>query len=418
MIEKITLDNGVRIVSEHIPYVRSASLGIWIGSGSRHETSAESGASHFIEHMVFKGTGKRTAAQIAEEMDAVGGQLNAFTTKECTTFYSQTLDTHLDVAQDVLCDMLFDSKFSESDVETERNVILEEIGMYEDAPEDLVSERLFDLIYKGNPLGRRILGKPKILQGMTGESLRAYMQEHYCPENTVIALSGSFSKEHLERICGEFSKMTGKKQKSQRPASYAPGITAKRKATEQNHFCLAFPSISFNHPDRYALQLISTILGRGMSSRLFQKVREERGLCYSIYSFGAMHDDVGVFGIYTALNQETEREAITLIAEEVKRFRDGGVSEAELLRAREQSKANVLMGLESTSARMNVLGRNELFFGKIPTADDIIAEYDAVTTDKIAELSQKVFNFSDMSISAVGRIQPREFYRELADSMA
>ena len=410
MFEKITLPNGVRIVYEHIPYVRSASAGIWVGCGSRFENAKENGASHFIEHMAFKGTKTRSAAELAEEMDAVGGQLNAFTTKECTCFYAQTLDTHLDIAVDVLGDMFFNSRFDEKDVNNERGVIIEEIGMYEDTPEDLVTERLFDAVFKGTPLGRRILGKPTTLKNMTGQSLKDFMLKHYTPENTVFALSGSFKDSQLDRICELFSSMNGGASQKAKNAMYTPSFTAKRKATEQNHICIAFPSPGIDDKDRYALQLISAILGRGMSSRLFQKIREQRGLCYSIYTFGALHTDIGLFGIYTALGSEMEQEALQLIMEEVCRFRDSGATPAELDRAREQSKANVL---ESTAARMNVLGRNELQLGRIPTTEEIIAGYDSVTLAQIQNVAENILNLDKISLSAVGRVRPTDEYRTL-----
>ena len=413
MIEKITLPNGVRIVYEHIPYVRSASAGIWVGCGSRFESAKENGASHFIEHMVFKGTKTRSAAALAEEMDAVGGQLNAFTTKECTCFYAQTLDTHLDVAIDILGDMFFNSRFDEGDVNNERGVIIEEIGMYEDTPEDLVTERLFDAVFKGTSLGRRILGKPATLKNMTGASLKAFMLQHYAPENTVFALSGSFNDSHLDRICNLFSSMDGSLARHTKSAKYTPSFTVKRKATEQNHICIAFPCPGIEDKDRYTLQLISAILGRGMSSRLFQRIREQRGLCYSIYTFGVLHTDIGLFGIYTALGSEMEREALHLIMQEVCRFRDSGATAAELDRAREQSKANVLMGLESTAARMHVLGRNELQLGRIPTTEEIIKGYDSVTLEQIHRVAENILDLNKISLSAVGRVQPADEYRTL-----
>ncbi len=255
--------------------MRSVSLGIWVGTGSRHESAGENGAAHFIEHMLFKGTRSRTAAQLAEEMDAVGGQINAFTTKECTCFYARVLDTHLARAADILCDMFFHSRFDDADVETERGVILEEIGMYEDNPEDLCAERLAGAVFKGSPLARPMALLPTPWPG----ALRP-----------------------------------GGGPTAARAAAYVPGVVVKKKAIEQNHLTLAFPGLSFADPRRFQLQLLSSILGGGVSSRLFQQVREQQGLCYSIYSYGTCHDDTGYFGVYTALGRETEGQALDTIS--------------------------------------------------------------------------------------------------------
>lgn len=412
MYEKITLPNGVRILTEAVPAVRSAAIGIWVGTGSRQERAEENGAAHFIEHMVFKGTERRTAAQLAEEMDAVGGQINAFTTKENTCFYARVLDTHLSQAADILCDMFFSSKFAEEDIQTERGVILEEIGMYEDNPEDVCSERLSAAVYKGSPLSRPILGKKSTLEKMTGLSLKSYMTSHYLAGDIVVALSGSFTNAHVEELKTRFGILPAGTFSAGRASAYTAAVTAKKKTTEQNHLTLAFPGLPYGHKDRFTLQLLSSILGSGMSSRLWQEVREKKGLCYSVYSYGAGHADTGYFGIYTALGKETEREALDTIAATVKEFAARGVTQAELSRAREQSKANVLMGLESTQAHMFNLGRSELLLGQVLEADGLIAAYDAVTREDILRLAGEIFNFSRASLSAVGRVAPADEYRE------
>ena len=413
MYEKITLPNGVRILTQAVPGVRSASLGIWVGTGSRHEAAGESGAAHFIEHMVFKGTETRTAARLAEEMDAIGGQINAFTTKECTCFYGRVLDDHLPRCTDLLCDMLFHSRFDEEDVRTERGVILEEIGMYEDNPEDLCAERLAAAVYKGSALARPILGRPATLEKMTGASLRAYMEDRYTPDRIVVALAGSFRPRDVEDLAERFGALRGGGGQALRPASYHPAFTVKKKALEQNHLTLAFPSLPYGDERRFALQLLSSVLGSGMSSRLWQEVREKRGLCYSIYSYGAGHAETGLFAIYTALGRETEEEALTAIVSAVARFAREGVTAGELDRAREQSKANVILGLESTQAHMSELGRGELLQGRVMDADEIIAAYDAVTAGDVKALAEEMFDFDRASLSAVGRVRTAEEYRAL-----
>lgn len=411
MINKITLDNGVRILTEPMAGMRSASLGIWVGAGSRHETAAENGAAHFIEHMVFKGTEKRTAANIAQEMDAIGGQVNAFTTKENTCFYVRALDTHLAQAADVLCDMFFDSAFRQEDVDTERGVILEEIGMYADNPEDVCAERLAAAVYKGSPLARPILGKPSTLEKMTGETLRAWKDAHYRPDQIVVALTGSFSDAVVEDLKTRFAAITPKSRLKMKAAAYRSAFTLKRKATEQNHITLAFPGFPYGSDRRFALQLLSFILGGGMSSRLWQEVREKRGLCYSIYSYGAGHEETGLFGIYTALGRETERQALDAILSVVRDLVQDGVTEEELSRAREQSKASVLMGLESTQSRMSHLGRSTLLTDRVLTPDEIIAAYDAVTREDILALARAMFDPAQAALSAVGRIENEDYYR-------
>jgi predicted Zn-dependent peptidase len=411
MIELTTLENGVRVLSEHMGEMRSACLGIWVGAGSRHETARESGSAHFIEHMVFKGTRRRTAADIAREMDAIGGQINAFTSKENTCFYVRALDTHLDQAADVLCDMFFHAAFRQEDVETERGVILEEIRMYADNPEDLCTERLSAAVYRGSPLARPILGRPSTLNGLTGDALRAWRADHYRPEDTVVALTGSYSQQLLDDLKDRFRAMPAVPRRRPRGAAYHSAVTLKRKATEQNHITLAFPGLTYGDPRRFALQLLSLILGGGMSSRLWQEVREKRGLCYSVYSYGAGHEDTGLFAIYTALGREAEEQALGAIRAVVEELVQNGVTEEELSRAREQSKASVLMGLESTQSRMSHLGRSALLAGRVLSPDEIIAAYDAVTREDLLTLARTVFDPAQAALSAVGRVREQEDYQ-------
>jgi len=412
MFQKRILPNGVRILTEHVPAVRSVAAGIWVATGSRFEKASESGASHFIEHMVFKGTENRTASQIAAEMDAIGGQINAFTTKECTCYYGRVLDTHLGRLADVLCDMYFCSRFDEGDVQNERGVILEEIGMYDDTPDDLVSERLFATVYKGSSLARPILGKRSTLQNMTGEFLKAYQKSQYLPSNTVVTVSGSFDDREIDALAERFAAMAPGKPRKLVPAAYQPGFVSKKKSTEQNHLCIAYPGLALPDERRYAMQLLSGILGGGMSSRLFQALRERHGLCYSVYTFGSSYQDTGTFSVYTALSGETEDEALRVLCGELRRFREEGVTREELDRNREQAKANVLMSLESTGSRMNRLGRSELTLGRIPEIDEVVARYDGVTREDIAELAQLCLDPAQLSFSAVGKVPSAEVYRE------
>ncbi len=410
---QITLPNGVRILTEHVPAVSSAALGIWVNTGSREEKASENGAAHFIEHMLFKGTNQYCAREMAQRMDAIGGQVNAFTTKECTCFYARALNSHLREAADILCGMFFDAKFAEEDVQTERGVILEEIGMYADDPADLVMERMSAVIYKGSSLARPILGKKSTLEKMSGAWLKEYKRTHYLPDQVVVSLAGSFEDSFVEELKDRFSTLEPGRQTRHKPAVYHPALTLKRKATEQNHLLLAFPSLSDVDPRRFTMQLLSSILGGGMSSRLFQEVREQRGLCYNVYTYGSSYQEIGTFHIYAALNKETEQQALTAIRETIERFVQEGVSEAELNRTRELAKANVLMGLESTTARMNHMARSALRQEPVRDEKEIIAAYDAVTADQIRQLAQEIFHWDQCSFSAVGKVDAEDVYRSV-----
>lgn len=413
MVQIETLPNGVRLVTEAIPAVRSAALGIWVGGGSREERAEESGASHFIEHMLFKGTASRTAQDLARQTDAIGGQMNAFTTKECTCFYARVLDEHLPQALDILWDMVYHSSFTQEAVETERGVILEEIDMYEDTPDDLCAEKLAAQVFQGSALARPILGAKETLAEMTGDSLRAYHHSHYQGHNTVVSLAGSFSPALLDELRRRFAALPAGSPRPLVPAAYTPGFVVTPKPIEQNHLTLAFPGLDYNSPRRFALQLLSSILGGGVSSRLFQQVREQQGLCYSIYSYGAGHADTGLFCVYTALNRETEDKALTTIRQVVDQLRTEGPTDEELSRAREQSKANVMMSLESTQSRMSHAGRSLLFSGEILTPEQILAAYDAVTRADVVALAQDIFRWDQVSLAAVGQVRRAEAYQSL-----
>ena len=413
MYQKITLRNGVRVVAERIGHVRSAAIGVWIGNGSRFESAEQNGISHFIEHMIFKGTEKRTARHIASMMDAMGGQSNAFTTKDCTCYYMKVLDTHLHTAAELLADMFLCSSFADEDIELERGVVLEEIDMYEDTPEDVATEKLFEACYEGTALGRPILGTEETLARMDSKALHDYVRKNYHPEDTVIALSGSFSDADLNYICELFGEMQGSGRNQIEPAHYQPRVVIRSKEIEQNHLCLGFPGLPLLDDKRYAYQLMNAIIGGGMSSRLFQTVRERNGMCYSIYSFPSSHVDTGMFSIYVGLGQEDEAKAAKLICNVLRDFCAEGPTREELSRCREQLKSNLLMGLESTNARMHHLGRYELFTDHVVSSDELVAAYDAVTADQVRALANEVFRFDQASICAVGNTGDEAYYRSL-----
>ena len=409
MHEIIKLTNGVRIIYEKMPYVRSAAFGIFINVGSRDEKPSENGSAHFIEHMLFKRTSKHSASELASAMDAIGGQINAYTTRENTCFYARVLDTHLNMAIDILSEMFFDCAFDEEETDSERGVIYEEIGMYEDTPDDACYEKLMASSFKG-ALGRPVLGKHATLSKMSGASLREYKEKHYAAENIIISLCGNFEDSHLRLISEKFSALDKVKQANVRKADYTTHVSVKRKKTEQNQFCLAFPSSTISHDDRFAMNLMSTILGGGVSSRLFQNIREKYGLCYSIYSFQTSFEDTGIVSVATAVNKETEMKALSLIGDELRKLKSDGVEAEELQRAKEQAKSSLVMGLESTNSRMLKLGNSLLALGTCLSTDEIIRRYDAVTREEILKLAQSRFDFSLMSLSALGKTDSAENY--------
>ena len=408
MYKKFTLGNGVRVVCEHIPFVRSVSLGIWVRTGSRDESMKNNGISHFIEHMLFKGTGKRSAADIAETIDNIGGQLNAFTGKECTCFYAKILDEHLDIAVEVLSDMLFNSLYSKKDVTVEKKVILEEIGMYEDAPDELVHDILSEAVWEGSATGYPILGTRKSLRGINREHIRNYIIERYTPENTVISVAGNYEKEKLiemlEKYFGSW-KAEKKAEINIETVEFKPGLCIKEKDTEQVHICIGFEGIENGNDCLYPLLAVNNIFGGGMSSRLFQKIREKKGLVYSIYSYPTAYNDVGLFTIYAGMKPEQLNEVVSLIYDEVRLLLKKGISAQELEKTKEQLKGNYILGMESTSSRMNSIGKSELMLGYINTPEEIMGKIEAIDMDGVDEIIKNIFNLGKKGISIVGSLK-------------
>lgn len=406
------LENGVRIVFEKNENIRSATVGIWVKAGSRNENLHNNGISHFIEHMMFKGTATRTAKDIATEMDSIGGQVNAFTTKECTCYYVKALDTHLVKATEILTDMFFNSKFDQKDIELERKVIEEEISMYEDQPEDVVIEKLGEAIFSDSSYGFPVLGTNESLENIDTAEILKYIHQNYFAENIVVSICGSFDEMNLKNIENIFLNCQSNQGVIPKKAVYKPEKVLINKDIEQNHIYIGFEGLNLDHKDRFVLQVLSGILGGGMSSRLFQKVREEHGLCYTIASFNSAILDSGIFGIYVALSKETEHIALDLIKKEIMEFVQDGALQVEVDRQREQIKANILMSLESTSAKMNFLARSVLFHDKIVGFDEIIDRYDCVTLSDVNRLIEQIFDFSKASICVVGDISHSEIYDE------
>ena len=391
MYVKRVLPNGVRIISERLDNVRTVSVGIWVGNGSRYEPAELNGISHFIEHMIFKGTEKRSARHIAIAIDALGGQANAFTDKECTCYYMKVLDSRLQTGIALLADMFLESRFAQEDIELERGVVLEEIDMYEDSPEDVAIDKLFEKCYDGSALGRPILGTEETLAPITTEIMHKYMHEYYRPEDTVIAVSGHFTDEDLDYIADLFSVMTGSGRNQTTPAVYKPSLVLRSKEIEQNHLCLSFPGVSALSEDRFTMNLLCNILGGGMSSRLFQEIREKRGLVYTINSFNQALKHAGVFGIYAGTTPKELEELLPVVADEIKKMMNDKVSETELKRAKTQIKASLLMSLESSSTTAEIMARQMLLFKRVIPTAEIVERIEAITADDLQLLAQKIF---------------------------
>jgi predicted Zn-dependent peptidase len=369
------------------------------------------GAAHAIEHMLFKGTHTRTAAQLASEIDAIGGQVNAYTTKESTCYYARALESHLPDAIGLLGDLFFNPRFDGDAWELERGVIVEEIAMCEDQPDDLVYQNLYASVYKGLPLGAPVIGTHETLAGMTAESLLDYKNCNYRACDILVSVAGKFNPADLEKIEEMLAPLPAAECRPMAPCFYTPDFNLREKEIEQNHLVLGFPGLPVNR--NYAYSVMSSILGAGMSSRLFQKIREEHGLCYSIYSSQASHRDTGVAVIYTALGQETEKKALELIREVVELYVREGPSETELARAREQFKANTVMTEESAVSRSVGIGHSALFFGDVLETDEVIRRIDAVTREDVIEISRQIFDFSKLSLAVVGTPADESAYREL-----
>lgn len=408
MLNKYKLSNGVRVVCENIPYVRSVSIGIWVRTGSQNENPRNNGVSHFIEHMLFKGTEKRSAAEIAESIDNIGGQLNAFTGKECTCFYAKTLDEHIETAVDVLSDMLFNSVFSPKDIALEKKVILEEIGMYEDSPEELVHDILTETVWGGDPIGFPILGTKKSLRGVNRDVITGYVSEHYTPGNTVISVVGNISdeglKELLEKYFGAW-KPKAESQNAKSPVQFRPETCIREKDTEQVHICIGFDGIKNGDDRMYPLLAVNNILGGGMSSRLFQKIREKKGLVYSIYSYPTTYNDAGLFTVYAGMKPENLGNVTELIMEELRLLLKKGFTVQELEKSREQLKGNYILGLESTSSRMNSIGKSELLLGYVNTPDEILKKIGAISMEGVNDVIGNVFVLDKKGISIVGKVK-------------
>lgn len=406
MYKKHVLENGLTIIGEEIPYVKSISLGVWINAGSRIEDEEISGVSHFIEHMLFKGTRNRTSKQIASEIDNLGGQINAFTSKECTCYYVKLLDSHIDIGIDVLSDMILNSKFNEDDLDKERSVIIEELKMYEDSPEDLAYDLLTENIYKNDPLGMNIIGTEESLKRLNREKLLDYFNKYYVPNNSVIAISGNFNFDEIINKIEEKFKVWKKRDVNVdiKKAEFKSCFLAKNKDIEQVNLAMSLEAVPLeNDKEVYALAVINTVFGGSISSRLFQKIREENGLVYSIYSSQSLYRKCGELGIFASMSNEHLKEVYESIIEEIKIMKKYYLTDQEIKESKEQLKGSYILGLESTSSRMMSIGRALLLNNKVESTDDILKSIDNVDRETVKIVIDKIFNLDKLGVCIVGR---------------
>ncbi|MCG7407442.1 insulinase family protein [Paenibacillus sp. ACRRX] len=401
-MKKLQLRNGLRVVLEKIPTCRSVSFGIWVKTGSRNENETTNGISHFIEHMLFKGTERFDAQAIAESFDAIGGNVNAFTSKEYTCYYAKVLDEHLPIAVDVLSDMFFRSNFDPSELDKEKNVILEEIAMYDDTPDDTVHDLVTRAAYGSHPLAYPILGTEERLQPMKAEHLRQYMKQHYSVANTVVAVAGNFDDSIIELLENHFGHYHNDHEEQQYDApAFHSDLLYHEKKTEQNHICLSLPGCSMTDPRLYAMIILNNVIGGGMSSRLFQEIREKRGLAYSVYSYHSSHADSGLFTVYAGTAPKQTTDVLNLTLEVLEGMTAKGLTSDELMKGKEQLKGSLILSLESTGSRMNRLGKNELMVGRHYTLDEIIARIEAVTMDDVDHIIKQMVS-KPFAVSMVG----------------
>ncbi len=404
MYQRATLTNGLKVICEYIPNVHSVSLGVWVGTGSRYEEPVYNGISHFIEHMLFKGTTQRTAKQIAETIDAVGGQLNAFTTKEYTCFYAKVLGQHFQLGVDLLADMVNNSFFSSQEIEKEKSVVLEEIKSFEDSPDELIHDLFVGAILRNHPLGWAILGSPESVQRIDKEIILKYLKQHYTPDNIVFAVAGNVQLDQVITAAEKyFSNIEGKvSQDLQAIPQFVPELILRSKKTEQVHLCLGTRGVSRKSSDKYTVFVMDNILGGSVSSRLFQELREERGLVYVTGSNHASYKDTGVFSVYAGTSLKYFEEVVSLIKAELQSVMEMPISQAELTRTKEQLKGSLLLSLDSTCNRMSRLAKTELFEDQLFTPEEIVTKIDAVTGEDVQRVANELLTEEKQTLTAIG----------------
>ncbi|MEO2197382.1 MAG: pitrilysin family protein [bacterium] len=406
MIVREQFDNGLRLLTESMPEVRSVSFGAWLTRGSRHESAARSGIAHFVEHMLFKGTARRTAEDIAQEIDSLGGQLDAFTAKECASYYVKVLDDHLPRAVDVLADLLVNPAFDPGDIEREKKVVLEEIKMVEDTPDDLVYELFTQRFWSGHPLGRPILGVPETVNDLDAATLRDYFGRAYTGGNLVIAAAGHVDHAAVrDLVTSAFGDLPSNVEEitNTAPASM-PGLLIRDKPLEQCHVCLGVSGYPQSHVDRYICYVLNIVLGGTMSSRLFQNIREKRGLAYAVSSGFVSYRDGGALTIYAGCDADSVVEVVDLIVAELQQLRDAPITSAELVRAKDHLKGSLVLSLESTSSRMSHLARQEMYYGRQFTLDETLQAVEQVTVDDVHRVAKELLVPGTVAATVLGPV--------------
>jgi len=413
-IKQTVLDNGFTVITERMDHVRSASVGIWVRSGSRHEAAALNGISHFIEHTLFKGTRNRTSREIAVESDAIGGHVDAFTSREVASYYVKVLDEHLPRAFDLLADLITAPLFAQEELDRERNVVTEEIKMVEDTPDDLVHEVFVANFWPDHPLGRSILGTVDTLATFNQEKVADYFSAVYAPRNLVVAGAGNIEHEQFVEMVSRH--LGNVKDRPVNLSAAAPSHATRRivldKDLEQAHLVLGTRCPSMTSEDRYSVHVLNVILGGGMSSRLFQTIREDRGLAYAVYSGVNAYTDAGYLSVYAATSPEQVNDVIRLSVAEFDKIKTEAVTDGELQRAKDQLKVSIMLSLESTSARMSNLARQEIFFGRQSTLDEILERINRVTSDDVQRMADEIFGSRELAITAVGQLGSLDLNRE------
>jgi predicted Zn-dependent peptidase len=408
LYRRTVLPNGLTVITEPMDHVRTVALGVWVAAGSRFEDAPRNGISHFIEHMLFKGTAHRSARGIAEELDAIGGQLNAFTDKEHTCYYLRVLSDHLEEGLAILADMLQHPALEPASLERERQVLVEEIKSYEDAPDDLVHDMFAETVWPGHPLGRPVSGTLSSVAGLRGEDLRAYMADRYRPDATLVTVAGLLEHDQIvalvDRALGAWAGRAA--SCVHLPPAPRGGAALRSKEIEQVHLCLGLPALHQAHPDRYVLAVLDSALGSGMSSRLFQEIREDRGLAYTISSYQVGYSDAGAFVVYTATSPDTVREVVRLTLDGLARARTGLAPE-EIARAKESLKGSLMLGLETPGSRMTKLARSEIYFGRQITLDEILADVDGVSGEDVIRLGEELLVLNRLVAAAIGPFDQR-----------
>jgi predicted Zn-dependent peptidase len=418
-IHETKLPNGLRVVSYRMPHLETVSMGVWVGVGARHEVAPEQGISHLLEHMAFKGTERRTALAIAEEIEAVGGELNAATSLETTAYYARVLADDIGLGLDILADILQRPRHSEEELEREREVILQEIAATRDSPDEIAYELLQEIAFPDHAIGRPILGTVASVKGFKAPDLRRFLKANYSSNRMVLSAAGKIDHDALVRHAEAlFGGMNGGEGGRFEPARYGGGIRTSAKPFEQSHLLVAFEGPSYTHGDYYTAQVFSALFGGGMSSRLFQEVRERRGLCYSIYSSYWALADSGLFTIHAATGPDMMASLIEVVAGELKRAADEAPTEAEVARAKAQIKAGMLMGLESSSARAEYMARQLLLFGKLIDTGEVVARIEAVTREAVRTLAAGLVSARKPSITVVGAGRKGTTYAQMAERLA